>query len=51
MNGNYSVHSSFTLFRRYFRTQMVTYIYMLTFSVRKCLEPEQNLNTLNSYHE
>ncbi len=46
---NYSAYSSFTRFLRYFRTQMVTYTYMLTFSVRKSLELGQNLNTLNSY--
>ncbi len=45
---NYSAYSSFAPFRRYFRTQMVTYYYTLTFSVRKCLEVAQNLNPLSS---
>jgi hypothetical protein len=42
-------HSSFTTsFLRYFRTQMVTYAYTLTSSVRKYLELKQYLNVLNS---
>ncbi len=32
-----------------FSLKMVTYLYMLTFFVQKCLELEQNLNTLNNY--
>ncbi len=43
----HSEHSSFDPALHYFRTQMVTYVYMLSFSVRKCLVLGQKLNALN----